>query len=331
MSDPIAPLFLAFSIPGGVFWPYCAGIGTVVIGLAAAIQTRRARSNTMATLVALGPLFLAIGMAIFGADHFTSAKFVAMIVPTWIPWHLFWAYFVGVALIAAALSLATGVESHLASALLGVMIFIFFLTIQVPNFIHHPHDPTRFTILIRDLLLSSAALAFAASPPARDGTETQPLYKRLVRSVCRFTFAIPIGIYGIDQLLNPTFAPGIPQESAAMFQTMPNWMPAHALAGYCSAAIFIACAIAMLTRKYARLGSQTLGITVLVVIALVYIPITVAKASDIVNGLNYLAIHFALAGVAFMFSTAFSSESANASELAAIRNSFEVPAQATES
>jgi hypothetical protein len=43
---------------------------------------------------------------------------------------------------------------------------------------------------------------------------------------------------------------------------------------------------------------------VLVLILFVYIPQTIAKASDIVTGLNYLSIHFALAGAAFFLASA---------------------------
>src|SRR6185436_15464576 len=46
------------------------------------------------------PAFFAVAMAIFGADHMVAAEFVAIIVPEWMPWRLFWAYFVGFALFA---------------------------------------------------------------------------------------------------------------------------------------------------------------------------------------------------------------------------------------
>jgi hypothetical protein len=39
---------------------------------------------------------------------------------------------------------------------------------------------------------------------------------------------------------------------------------------------------------------------VLVSALFVYLPLTIAKASDVANGLNYLAIHFALAGSVLM-------------------------------
>jgi len=52
------------------------------------------------------------------------------------------------------------------------------------------------------------------------------------------------------------------------------------------------------------MAASVLGLTVLALMVLVYIPLTLSKASDIANGLNYLAIHFALAGAAFLLALA---------------------------
>jgi uncharacterized membrane protein len=42
-------------------------------------------------------------MAIFGSDHLVAAKFVATIVPSWIPGHVFWAYLTGAIFLGCAL------------------------------------------------------------------------------------------------------------------------------------------------------------------------------------------------------------------------------------
>src|SRR5271157_2923101 len=145
---------LVFSIPNDVFWPYFAGAATLVIGLATSIKNRIGQASGIDKFIVFGPLSFAIGMAIFGADHFVAAPFVAKIVPSWIPGHLFWAYFVGFALIAAAFSLAAKVQPRLSAALLGIMIFIFVLTIHIPSCFETPYDKTRLTIVLRDSTLS---------------------------------------------------------------------------------------------------------------------------------------------------------------------------------
>jgi uncharacterized membrane protein len=296
-----ASALLVFSIPAAVFWPYFAGAATLVIGLGTSIKNRIGQASGFDRFILIGPLSFAIAMAIFGADHLVAAKFVATIVPSWIPGHLFWAYFVGFALIAAALSLATSIRWRLAAALLGIMIFIFVLTIHIPNLLAAPHDRTRLTIFLRDLTLSAGALAFGAS---QTGTNAgfQAFRPKLI-TVARFVIAISIAVFGVDHFLDPTFAPGLPQEGPVII-TMPAWIPGHVFWAYLTGAIFIGCALGLLSRRYARFAATLLGITVLVLILFVYLPLTIAKASDIVTGLNYLAIHFALAGAAFFLAEA---------------------------
>ena len=104
--DLSASAFVVFSIPAAVFWPYFAGAAALVIGLGTSIKNRIGQASGLDKFILFGPLLFAIAMAVFGADHFVTASFVAKIVPSWIPGRLFWAYFVGCALLAAALSLA---------------------------------------------------------------------------------------------------------------------------------------------------------------------------------------------------------------------------------
>ncbi|HEY1468622.1 MAG TPA: hypothetical protein VGF61_06230 [Candidatus Acidoferrum sp.] len=298
---------LVLSIPGAVFWPYFAGAAILVIGLASSIRNRVGQASGLDKFILFGPLSFAIGMAIFGADHLVAAKFVATVVPSWMPGRLFWAYFVGFALLAAALSLATAIRWRLAAALLGIMIFIFVLTIHLPNLLAAPHEKTRLTIFLRDLLLSAGALAFGVSQTGlahapRANASLRALAPKLI-AIARFVIAICIAVYGVDHFLFPTFAPGFPQEGPAII-TMPAWIPAHVFWAYLTGGIFIGCALGLLSRRYARLAATILGITALVLILFVYLPLTIAKASDIANGLNYLAIHFALVGAAFFLAEA---------------------------
>jgi uncharacterized membrane protein len=301
----LVPALLISSIPADVFWPYFAGAAILVIGLATSIRARIGQVSGLDKFILFGPLCFAISMAIFGADHFVGARFVATIVPSWIPGHLFWAYFVGFALVAAALSLATSIRWRLAAALLGIMIFIFVLTIHIPNLLAAPHERTRVTILLRDLCLSMGALAFAAS--LSSATSSPSSFKSNLITVARSIFAITIAYFGVQHFLYPTFAPGFPQEGPLIINMRP-WIPAHALWAYLTGAIFIGCALALLSRRYARFAATILGITVLIVILFVYIPQTIANASDIVTGLNYLSIHFALAGAAFFVAEAMPEE-----------------------
>jgi hypothetical protein len=299
----------AFSISAAVFWPYFFGAAILIIGLARSAKNDFREARGQEKLIWLGPLLFAIGMAIFGGDHLVAAKFIAMGIPSWIPGHLFWAYFVGVALLAASLSLVTRIQWRLAALLLGIMIFLFVLILHIPALFALPHDKTRLTIALRDLALSGGALAIGASQTEQGRSKLAAgwlhasrlqIFSVKLSVVTRFLVAIPIAVFGIDQLLYPTFAPGIPQENSAFFVTMPAWIPGHVFWAYLSGAVFVACAFGILSRKYARFAAMLLGASVLVSVLFVYVPLTVANASDVANGLNYLAIHLALAGAALL-------------------------------
>jgi hypothetical protein len=54
-------------------------------------------------LITLGCVFIAVPLAVFATEHFRGARFIQNMVPSWMPAHLLWAYFVGCALLAAAM------------------------------------------------------------------------------------------------------------------------------------------------------------------------------------------------------------------------------------
>src|ERR1700743_600827 len=112
----VATVTASTSISRDVLVPYIPGTIILVIGLIYLPRQLRKFSG-LDKVVALGPLFLAVPIAVFGGDHFAAPKVIAGMVPEWIPWHLFWAYFVGVCLISAALSLVIDRHAALAAGL----------------------------------------------------------------------------------------------------------------------------------------------------------------------------------------------------------------------
>jgi hypothetical protein len=51
--------------------------------------------------ISSGPFLFASSSIVFGVDHLLYLRFVASLVPSWISWHLFWAYLTAFAFIAA--------------------------------------------------------------------------------------------------------------------------------------------------------------------------------------------------------------------------------------
>src|SRR5262249_21953563 len=131
------------------------------IGLAVISGNKGFRSRGIEKALALAPVFIAVPIGVFGTDHFIDATSVAKIVPSWIPAHLFWAYFVGAALIAAALSIAANKYVKLFATLLGLMFLLFVVLMHIPAFAAHPTNRFAFAYVLRDSSFGAGAIALS--------------------------------------------------------------------------------------------------------------------------------------------------------------------------
>ncbi|HMF63717.1 MAG TPA: hypothetical protein VK608_06470 [Edaphobacter sp.] len=126
------------------------------------------------TMSEVGRFLFAIALVVFGVQHFMYAKFVAMLVPAWIPEHLFWAYFVGVAFIAAAVSVATNKSARLAASLLGTMFLLWVILLHAPRVAAAgPHNGNEWTSEFVALAMCGGSFVLAgalSSGPGKRGT-----------------------------------------------------------------------------------------------------------------------------------------------------------------
>ena len=86
-------------------------------------------------LIPLGAIFFSITMISFGILHFLYTKEASTLVPSWIPSHIFWTYFAGTALIGSGIAIILKIKRQLIAALLGTMIFIWFIILHIPRII----------------------------------------------------------------------------------------------------------------------------------------------------------------------------------------------------
>ena len=116
----------------------------------------------MNTVLNVGKYLYAIPLLVFGFAHLGNANAMAGMVP--IPGGAFWVYLTGVALIAAAVSIAIGKMDKLATALLGLMLIIFALSIHLPGMMGSEGMAQQASMsnLLKDLALSGAAWFYAA-------------------------------------------------------------------------------------------------------------------------------------------------------------------------
>jgi len=273
-------LMALFAIPSEVIWSYFVGGAIFVIGLAAIfLRGDWQKARGIDKVILFGPLFYAAPLAAFGTEHFTQTEAIASIVPAWIPWHEFWAYFVGACFIAAALSLVTRIQARLAASLLALNFFLFVVLMDVPAWIQNPRDRIALALVLRELSFSGGALAFAASLSGQ-GRERGT---HILATIARYFIAIPVLFYSFEQFMHGDHVPGVPLE-----RMTPTWIPGHTIWTYLAAVGYAVAGIPLLVGKKTRAAATWVGLTVLFVELVVYVPIGVVDRASLNNGLNYV-------------------------------------------
>jgi hypothetical protein len=113
--------------------------------------------------IVLGRYLFAISLLVFATQHFLYARFISTLIPSWIPGHLFWAYFVGVAFFATALAIIFRKGAVLATSLLGLMFFLWVVLLHLPRVAASPHNGNEWTSAFVALAMSGSALALAGN------------------------------------------------------------------------------------------------------------------------------------------------------------------------
>jgi uncharacterized membrane protein len=297
---PVPTLTLAvFSIPAPVFWPYFDGLALLAIGLPVMLKSEVPQARGLDKLMPFGRLFYAIPLAVFAGEHFTLASLMAAGMPSWIPAHLFWIYFVGVALVAAALSIVVKKQSQLAATLLGIMILLFVVLLHIPRVAANPHDRISWAVALRDLSFSGGAFAFAGAQRKLRSENTTSI----LVSLARYAIAVTAIFFGVEHFLHPEFAPGVP-----LAKITPAWIPVRLFWAYLAGAVLLASGTCLLINKKSRLAATYLGLTILLIVLVVYLPILISIPADIGNGLNYFADTLMFAGTILLLADALPKE-----------------------
>jgi uncharacterized membrane protein len=114
----------------------CGGAFVVACNFAEKNETSFTRF--LGKLVSFGKVLFSITITSFGIDHFLFAKEAADYVPAWVPWHLFWMYFTGTALIASGVAIIFDIKRSIAATLLGSMILTWFIVLHIPRVVASP-------------------------------------------------------------------------------------------------------------------------------------------------------------------------------------------------
>ena len=283
----------------------CGASALLFLIAAWAAKTDVAQARGLDKIVGLGNLCFALPLAVFGAEHFAAAKFIQLMVPSYVPWHLFWAYFVGFALLAASLSIATKIQVRWSGLLFGIMMFLFVAMLDIPGALAKPGNRFGWTLLLRELafggggwVLAGHALRDQRSEPGGGQGGSWLI------TVGRVLIGIAAIFYGVETFLHPLGMPGIPLE-----KLMSEWIPARPLIGYLTAAILVVAGAGILFARKTRMAATYLGAWIVLLVVLVYGPILIASlldpSTDVkVEGLNYFFDTLLFAGAILALASA---------------------------
>ncbi len=265
-----------------------------LLAIAAGIAARRhelTRGSLTDRATGLGRVFVAAPLATFGALHLSTAQGLMGMVPTYMPWPLFWVYLVGFGLIATALSLIFDRFVRWSGLLSGVMFLLFVAMMDAPAVIEGQHDRFAFALLARESAFGCGLLAL--------GSSTGPRGSRLTRLVtpCRIVFALVALFYAVEHFLHPEFLPGVPLEKLT-----PAWVPALRLWGYTIGSFLFVCGLLLLANRWARQAAAWLGIAIILVVVVIYLPLLgPAHGTDqVVEAIDYIFDTLLYAGMALI-------------------------------
>jgi uncharacterized membrane protein len=280
------------------FWMCFAGLVCLVAGVCV-YRKEISAARGWDKLISFGCIFIAVSLAVFAPEHFSGPMGVAQMIPSWIPWHLFWAYFVGCALFAAAASLTARKFVRLSSTLLGLMFFLFVCILHIPNALADPKNRFAWAVVLRDLSFAGGAWALAglhsrASSPQL--SKWMILFGRIVIGIAAIFFAV-------QTFLHPQFAPGVPLAKAT-----PSWVPLPSLWGYLSGAILLAAGIGLAVNKKSRMAAASIGALMTVLTLFLYVPIWIlargGTTPEIMEAINYVFDTLLYAGTALVLASA---------------------------
>ncbi len=294
-------LLTFFEISHPVVAMCSAGIVLLLIGVLAA-KNEIAKAHGLDKIVALSNLCFAIPLAVFGALHLFSPEIVMNIVPEYMPWRLFWVYFVGFALIAASLSIATNIGVRWSGLMFGIMMFLFVAMIHLPGALDQSQNRIIWTIVFRELSFGGAGWILAGY--AKDEWRGQG--KSTLINVGRVFVTLAIILFGIEHFLHPTGLPAVPLQ-----KQIPEWIPGRVIIDYVTGAALLITGGSILVSWKTRTVATCLGGWVLLMVIVIYGPVLIMALSKPdtavkVEGINYFADTMLFAGTILVLARATS-------------------------
>lgn len=269
----------------------CVGVAALIAGPLLA-RTRFQAASGPDKILVLGATFEAAALAVFSAEHFTAARDLMPIVPHWLPWPLFWTYFVGLCLLAAAVSFIAWRHVRWSASLLALLFLIIVATVDLPNLSASMHNRFFWILTVRETSFAGGAMVLAGSVWPR-GNSTG----RALANIGRTIVALVMIFYAIEHFLHPDHVPGVPLE-----KLIPAWMPAPTLISWFTGIVLLIGGVAILIPRTTRLAAAAAGSILVLLTAFFYVPIAATEIHSplILEGLNYIFDTLLFAGTVLL-------------------------------
>ncbi len=211
----------------------------------------------MDRIISPGRIFIAISLVVFGIQHFLYANFVATLVPAWMPGRLFWAYFVGVAFVAAAIGAVVPKMTRPAGILLGILFFLFVVTLHIPRIAAHSRDGNEWTSGFVALSMCGGSWILASVSPLEERETGDPFLR-----LGRYFFALAIVAFGIQHFVNEKLT----------VRVGPPWFPGRPLWAYLTGTVLVVTGVAIFLEQKMRLAATLLGTILFLYFLFLHIP-----------------------------------------------------------
>jgi uncharacterized membrane protein len=269
------------------------GAGVAALGAGFVLAWPRFRAATgIGKLGALAPVFEAAPLAVFSMEHFFDAHDLMGGVPRWLPGPLFWTYFVGASLVAAAVSFIAWRCVRWSAALLALLFLIIVATIDLPNLSAQSHNRLSWILTVRETAFAAGAMVLAGSV----WSKTSAAGSVLIR-IGRFILAATFVFYAIEHFLFPHNVPGVP-----LAKITPDWIPAPTLIAWLTGIVLLLAGLGLLIRRTVRLAAFSAGLVLMLLVLFFYTPILFTEIHSplVVEGLNYIFDTMLFAGTALL-------------------------------
>lgn len=195
-------------------------------------------------------IMFGIPWIVFAIQHYMYADFVSTLVPAYMPWRLFWAYFTGTAMLAAGVSFIIGRQVQLAAFLLGCLMILYLLMVHPLLILPGPQVGQHWMRFFQDIAIMAACFALASS-------------RRKV--IVRYCYALPFIILGAQHFTH----------NASVTAKVPDWAPLQYFWDYIIGLTLIGAVYGMLFTSRKRWTASTLGIILTVLALLRHVPLMI--------------------------------------------------------